>query len=46
MYQNTTRTRLICKHCGEDVHWSRVLDKWFCGDCRMDDVEEIEDEDV
>jgi hypothetical protein len=36
-------TRLICKWCGEEVGWSRLLDKTFCSDCRCDDVIELDE---
>lgn len=35
---------LICKHCREEVYWSYLRDMWYCGDCRCDDVVEVEDE--
>jgi hypothetical protein len=41
-YMRNRNSMMICKHCSEEVGWSSLRDGWFCGDCRTDDVEEVE----
>jgi hypothetical protein len=35
---------LYCAHCEERATWSRLLDQYWCSDCRSVDVVETEDE--
>jgi len=37
---------LVCIHCEQQVYWSRLLDDWYCGDCRCSECEEVEEEEV
>lgn len=33
---------LICKWCREPATWSRLFDTYWCADCRVDDVIDID----
>lgn len=35
---------LLCVYCGEFASWSPLLDHWWCGDCRSDDLIENDEE--
>ncbi len=34
---------IVCEHCGEPATWSRLLEDWWCGDCRSSDVVEVDE---